>query len=701
MDELQKAHEIFEEALKMSPLARSAFIDDRCDDKSSLRNYVLAMLDGFEHASGKLSSPIRFPNCPEGQLLQPGDALGEDDDGRRGFRIDEFVAEGGMGQVYRAYDFGMGIPVAIKTLHPDLLVEPLAVDLFQKETQISINITSEYVCRVYGFFPSLNIKRKVGLSDPPVSKGVAKKVAAVSMEYLDGESLGSRIRNGPIFSTMEALPLIEQMSAALSAAHKQGVIHRDFKPDNVMLVVSHGAPRAKVTDFGLACIGKDAAPSVKGSYWERLRASGKPGAAGTFLYMAPEQFHGEATRQSDIYALGLVIFEMVTGRRPLEGDDWNEIENKRRNGPPQSPRNINPGLSQHWEAVILRCLDPDPKARFNSAEDVFQALSQQRTTTPSPEMSQSFWRPLLDRIEEGNVIPVIGRDLLMRPDGRNFYREIAAQVAADLGLSDVALSQGDELSEIAYHLKDRGKLNLKLMSERVRIVASDLLRNYPIPEPLQQLASISPLKLFITTTFDPLMEKALNQVRYDGMPSTKVRMFAPSLPGSPGDLLDEDLLSARVGRHQYPVVFHLLGKLGMNPLNYVVTQEDVVEFFHCLQSEKRPTHLLGELRNPSHSLLILGLKFNDWVSRFFVRIANDNRLHVVTGKSTFYLADKYADQNFVLFLRTFNEETEIYPGSGAVEFVQELHERWNLRVGGIGLNSLSNKVQHRHASGTV
>jgi hypothetical protein len=279
-----------------------------------------------------------------------------------------------------------------------------------------------------------------------------------------------------------------------------------------------------------------------------------------------------------------------------------------------------------------------------------------------------FWDPLLELIEEGRVIPVVGRDLLVGANGNTLYAEVAARLAARLGLP-FQPSSGDELNEVAYrHLAGGG--SLRELYPTVKIVAGQVLKGFPIPEILRQLARIRPLKLFVSTTFDPLLAHALNQERATGRAETQTIAYAPN---EVKDLPRDWKLD-----HVPGYVYHLLGALSAEP-NYVVTQEDTIEFFCSLQSEtRRPPLLFDELKK--QSLLILGNRFGDWVSRFFMRMSKGEPLSV-PGKPD-YLADSAsADDNLVLFLRLFSRGTKVYTSGNAVQFVEELYRRWSARSG--------------------
>ncbi|RPH63666.1 MAG: serine/threonine protein kinase, partial [Myxococcaceae bacterium] len=197
------------------------------------------------------------------------------------------------------------------------------------------------------------------------------------MELLEGETLGHRLRGGHPTPATEALPVIRQIAAGLDAAHSEGVVHRDLKTSNVMLVrrasgsSDSAEVRAVITDFGIARALPSAVPIA-----EQPTGSG---VIGTPQYMAPEQLSGgEVGPAADVYALGLIVYEMVTGRLPFEGATPLEAACKRLKEPPPPPRSLVPGLDGRWNSAILRCLEPRPEARLASAGELARALDRSR-----------------------------------------------------------------------------------------------------------------------------------------------------------------------------------------------------------------------------------------------------------------------------------------------------------------------------------
>jgi len=280
--------------------------------------------------------------------------------------------------------------------------------------------------------------------------------------------------------------------------------------------------------------------------------------------------------------------------------------------------------------------------------------------------SSIFWDTLLQLIEEGKVVPIAGQDLLTIADPAGpklLYAYLAEHLAQYVGVSSDNLPLGGELNEVACRFLAKGN-QVEDIYPALKAVAAKA-EVLPIPEPLLHLADIKPLQLFVSTTFDSFLTRALNQQRFGGTAKTRVCAFSPTeVEDLPSDLKS---LSS-------PLVYHLLGKVSATPA-YAVTQEDVVEFFHSLQSEThQPPLLFDELQR--RSLLILGSRFSGWLPRFFMRMAKRQRLSA-GGKSDYVVdAEVSNDLNQVLFLESFSKATKIYRSGGVVEFVRELHQRW-------------------------
>ena len=264
-----------------------------------------------------------------------------------------------MGEVYRADDLKLGHPVALKFLPRGLEAEPGRRGRFLNEVRLALKVTHPNVCRVHD----------VGETDGE---------QFLSMEYVDGEDLASLLRRIGRFPRDRAVRVTQQLCAGLAAAHEQGILHRDLKPSNVMI---DGRGQVKIADFGLAGIAQE--------------MEGAQAHIGTPAYMAPEQLErGEVSVRSEVYALGLVLYELFTGKPAFEARTPAELARLHRDTTPVSPARIVDGFDAAVERLILRCLEKDPRLRPSSALAVAAALpggnplaaALAAGETPSPEL---------------------------------------------------------------------------------------------------------------------------------------------------------------------------------------------------------------------------------------------------------------------------------------------------------------------------
>jgi serine/threonine protein kinase/tetratricopeptide (TPR) repeat protein len=285
------------------------------------------------------------------------------------FEIMGFIARGGMGEVYEALDTELNERVALKTVRFELAHKERTLERFKREIQLARRVTHPNVCRTFDVFRHSETS----------SDGSTRETLVVSMELLRGETLERHIRRRGQMTTEESLPLVEQMAVGLHSAHKAGVVHRDFKSSNVMLAPTEensGRVRVVVTDFGLAH-----SAIAEGEVLTRSLDM-----LGTPAYMAPEQLSGgEISPATDVYALGIVMYEMLTGKFPFSGESALSMALKRLTAAAPSPREIVPGLEERWEKVILKCLEREPRNRFAAAEDVATALRDPTVALPKKQ----------------------------------------------------------------------------------------------------------------------------------------------------------------------------------------------------------------------------------------------------------------------------------------------------------------------------
>ena len=329
-----------------------------------------------------------------------------------------------MGEVYRADDLKLGQPVALKFLPPDVDQDPARLTQLHAEVRMARQVSHPNVCRVYDV-------------------GEHEGHTFLSMEFVDGEDLASLLRRIGRFPEDRAIELARQICAGLHAAHERDVVHRDLKPANIML---DAGGRIRITDFGLA-----------GTAGETLRA-------GTPAYMAPEQLAGaEVTPRSDVYSLGLVLYEMFTGRRALDGRNVAELIAKREQEGVTHPSDIVRDLDPAIDRAIMRCLDPDPARRPSSALAVAAALpggdplaaALAAGETPSPEMVAAagttsalrptgailglitalggllLWVALADGVLVTSLVPMPKPPVLLVDRARQILADLGYQAGAD------------------------------------------------------------------------------------------------------------------------------------------------------------------------------------------------------------------------------------------------------------------------------
>jgi hypothetical protein len=275
------------------------------------------------------------------------------------YRIIGLLGRGGMGEVYRADDLKLGQPVALKFLPKALADDPVRRERFYAEVRIARQVSHPNLCRVYDI-------------------GELDGRHFLTMEYIDGEDLASLLKRIGNLHGTKALDVARQLCAGLAAAHDKGVLHRDMKPANVMI---DGRGRVRITDFGLAVAAGEELPSGE--------------VSGTPAYMAPEQFAGKGSSvRSDIYALGLVLYELYTGRKAFSAPTMAELRAAKEGTTPTAPSEIAREIDPIVERVILRCMEKDPRLRPASVAQVAAALpggdplaaAIAAGETPSPEM---------------------------------------------------------------------------------------------------------------------------------------------------------------------------------------------------------------------------------------------------------------------------------------------------------------------------
>lgn len=357
------------------------------------------------------------PSSPEGDTheIRIEIPVGETFAGR--YQVIEELGRGGMGRVYKVFDKEIKERIALKLLSPEIGSDERIIERFRNELKLARRISHRYVCRMFG------LNKEEG-------------AYYITMEYISGEDLKSMIKMMGPMSPGKAVIIVRQVCKGLREAHRRGIAHLDLKPQNIM-IDKEGSVR--IMDFGIArSLKKDVRPE-------------KGVLIGTPEYMSPEQVQGkDVDHRSDIYSLGITLYEMLTGEVPFEGDTPMSVVQKQRNMAPPDPRNINSQIPEELSRLILRCLEKERGKRYQDAEEVLEEIRQIQKGVPTTDRilpeQKTDTEKVVEKQWENSIAVLPFADLSPAKDQEYFCDGLAEELISTLG----KIGQLNELSKKRY-----------------------------------------------------------------------------------------------------------------------------------------------------------------------------------------------------------------------------------------------------------
>jgi serine/threonine-protein kinase len=444
----QQINQLLDAALERDPAERAAFLAEACGDDEELRREVESLLAAcveagsfIEHPPEQLADELMDEHSDE---TMTGRTLGR-------YRLGALLGAGGMGEVYRATDTRLRRDVAVKILPEHLASNADALSRFEREARAVAALSHPNILSIYDF-------------------GAEQGVNYAVMELLEGETLRARLQRGAI-GWREAVEIGSAIAEGLAAAHAKGIIHRDLKPENIFLTSDGGV---KILDFGIARVKHVVSPDAE-TLTTGIETTKQGVMMGTIGYMSPEQALGEqAEAPSDIFSLGCVLYEMMSGRRPFIGKTATEIIAAILRDEPQSLTASGKKAPEAFERVIRHCLEKKPSERYQSARDLAFDLKEMLTGRPiaAPALAR---QPMRLAIWLGAAVVVVLLGVLV-------WRALAPandQTIDSLAVLPLVNTSGDENVEYLSESITESLINsLSQLPQLKRVIARSTVASY-------------------------------------------------------------------------------------------------------------------------------------------------------------------------------------------------------------------------------
>ena len=474
---------------------------------------------------GKLSSGASWVTRGLAADLEPGSDFGPR------YRIESLLGRGGMGAVYKAYDKDLDRVVALKLVRSGLTTDPEVMQRFRQELLLASKISHKNVLRIHDL-------------------GDVDGLKFISMAYVEGEDLAHVLKAHGRWPAAKAIELARQLCGALAAAHAEGVVHRDLKPQNILI---DQAGNAYVSDFGLAK-SLEAGAAMMTHTGQLL---------GTPRYMSPEQVEGKpADHRSDLYAMGLILYETVTGDVPFTGESTLQVMYQRLKNDPVNPKILHPELPNHLVRIILRCLERDPERRYQAAQEVLHDLDASGGHVSLRNLAVSIRHPKHKRTW---VIATVAALALVAalavPSVRNYFFHPGAPTEGTARPQSIpSLAQGKYIAVLPFRVLGDSALGYvgeglqealaaKLFQlQGVHLISAETSRSGPAPASFDQVARELNANLILEGTVQESGGKIAIVANLHDMASGKL-VWSQEFPGVPGDLLtlEDEIYSALLG----------------------------------------------------------------------------------------------------------------------------------------------------------